>query len=306
MGRYWTGNSRAPWHDYRARHIYHITLLKRAEVPDFGSLARDWRLHSGTRGSSYVSASPIGKAVKDCLRNIGSIHPALRVLQYALMPDHLHILLSVESILDEILGRKLAAFKVMINKRTGFPCVFGKGFNDQILSFGRNLDTIYQYLRENPRRLAVRFANPDFFERRSNIRIGDTDCQAYGNLQLLENPFKDAVVVHRADSVKKREENRLRWLHTAANGGVIVSPFISKDEKAIRREAEDLGGRIIFLTNEPLKEREKPTAHDFSLCSEGRCLLIAPAEPLPFGRQTCLKLNSLAELISNFCSSSEL
>ncbi len=97
MGRYWTGNSRAPWHDYRARHIYHITLLKRAEVPDFGSLAGDWRLHSGTRGSSYVSASPIGKAVKDCLRNIGSIHPALRVLQYALMPDHLHILLSVEA-----------------------------------------------------------------------------------------------------------------------------------------------------------------------------------------------------------------
>ncbi len=44
-------------HDYRARHIYHITLLKRAEVPDFGSLAGDWRLHSGTRGSSYVSAS---------------------------------------------------------------------------------------------------------------------------------------------------------------------------------------------------------------------------------------------------------
>ena len=113
------------------------------------------------------------------------------------------------------------------------------------------------------------------------------------------------MVVHRADSVKKREENRLRWLHTAANGGVIMSPFISKDEKAIRREAEDLGGRIIFLTNEPLKEREKPTARLLPM-QRGPLSAYRPGRALPFGRQTCLKLNSLAELISNFCSSSEL
>lgn len=294
MGRDWTGNSRAPWHDYRARQIYHITLLKRSGIPSFGSLVGDWRIATGSPGSSYIQATPLGRAVKDCLRNIASIHPSLRVLQYALMPDHVHILLSVESPLDEILGRKLAAFKVAVNNRSGLHHVFEKGFNDQILTASRNLGTIFSYLRENPRRLAVRFANPGFFERRGNIRIGDLDCQAYGNLQLLSNPFKDAVVIHRADSAEKREKNRQIWLHTAANGGVLVSPFISSHEKAIRREAESLGGRIILLTNEPLKEREKPAAHDFSLCSEGRCLIIAPAEPLPFGRQSCLKLNALA------------
>lgn len=297
MGRDWTGNSRVPWQDYCSRQIYHITLLKRADVPSFGSLAGDWRIAPGSPGSSYIKASPLGKAIKDCLREIAAIHPALRVLQYALMPDHLHILLSVESRLDEILGRKLAFFKVTVNNRTGLPHVFDKGFNDQILTSTRNLNTIYRYLRENPRRLAVRFANPGFFERRTNISIGDLDCQAYGNLQLLDNPFKDAVVVHRADSAEKREENRQIWLHTAANGGVLVSPFVSAHEKAIRREAESLGGRIILLTNEPLKEREKPAAHDFALCSEGRCLIIAPTEPLPFDRQSCLKLNSLAAKI---------
>ena len=141
MGRDWTGNSRAPWQDYCSRQIYHITLLKRADVPSFGSLAGDWRIAPGSPGSSYIKASPLGKAIKDCLREIAAIHPALRVLQYALMPDHLHILLSVESRLDEILGRKLAFFKVTVNNRTGLPRVFDKGFNDQILTATRDLNT---------------------------------------------------------------------------------------------------------------------------------------------------------------------
>ena len=51
---------------------------------------------------------------------------------------------------------------------------------------------------------------------------------------LLDNPFKEQVVVHRADSPEVRESNRRRWLYTAANGGVLVSPFISPDERGIR------------------------------------------------------------------------
>lgn len=106
MGKNWSGNYRAPWHDYRSRQIYHITLMKCKEAPAFGTLAGDWKLRTGQPGSSYIRASELGRAVKSCLRDISHIHPSLRILQYALMPDHLHLILYVESSLDDILGRK--------------------------------------------------------------------------------------------------------------------------------------------------------------------------------------------------------
>lgn len=299
MGRHWSGNSRAPWHDYKARQIYHITLMKRPEVIPFGRLAGDWRLKPGTPGSPYLLASPLGKIIKDSLREISLIHPSLRIYQYALMPDHLHLILSAETPLDDIIGRKLAVLKVLINKRADSPGVFEKGFNDQILTSTRNLNVIYTYLRENAYRLAIIRANPDFFSRINTIFINGLACQAYGNLHLLGNPFKDQVVIHRADTPVQLADKRDRWLHTAANGGVLVSPFISRSEKALRAEAEDLGGMFILITHESFPERFKPAAHDFDLCSEGRLLIISLGldKETHLSRSLCLSMNDLAEKI---------
>lgn len=133
------------------------------------------------------------------MRTIAGIHPALKLYQYALMPDHLHLLLSVESYLDEILGRKIGLFKNIVNKNAGTVSVFEEGFHDQILMKERSLNGVYKYLRENPYHLAIRQKHPDFFHRQTNLIIDGRPCSAYGNIHLLENPFKMQVQVHRAD-----------------------------------------------------------------------------------------------------------
>lgn len=300
MAHIWTGNTRAPWHDYKSRRIYHITLRKRQELMPFGRLEGDYRLKPGTWGSPYIKASHIGKIIKDCLREISSIHSSLRILQYALMPDHLHLILSVESNLDEILGRKLAAFKVTVNKRADLKNVFDRGFNDQILTTTRKLDTIFTYLRENPYRLAIRFAHPEFFRRINHIEIDGKRYSTYGNFQLFTNPFKEQVVIHRADTIGKRESDHDKWIHNAANGGVLVSPFISKAEKKVREEAEALGAKIIFITHEAFPDRFKPAQHDFELCAEGRLLIISLGHPTETGltREICLQANALSQKIA--------
>lgn len=300
MRRSWTGTTRAPWHDYTQRQIYHITLKKRPEVVSFGSLAGDWRLSVGTYGRSYIKASALGSIIKSCIKEISSIHPAIRIYQYALMPDHLHLLISVEAPLDEILGRKIAAFKVFVNNRANLEVIFEKGFNDQILTTSRNLDVIYRYLRDNPYRLAVRLANPDFFSRINEIIIGKHVYSAYGNLHLLSNPFKEQVVIHRVDSEAKRKSDRERWLHTGANGGVLVSPFISKEEKGVREEAEGLGAKIILITHEMFSERFKPSYREFNLCTEGRMLIISLGLPqnTSLSRGECVRMNALGEIIA--------
>lgn len=292
------GLLRAPWHDYTGRCIYMLTLNKAPQVPDFGSLAGDYRIPHGHKGSPCVVASPIGAAIKEGLRKFPQIEPKIRVLQYAIMPDHLHILLFVQEKTEEILGRYIAAFKVEVNNAAGLKGIFAKGFNDQILKTGRSLDTLYHYLRDNPRRLAVRRAHPEFFRRVNALRIGDRHYQAYGNIQLLDCPFKQQLVVHRADTPDVRQRHRAEWLYTAANGGVLVSPFISPAEKEVRREAEEADGRFILITNEPMGERYKPTGHDFELCETGRLLIISAGQPGALSRQTCLHMNALGAEIA--------
>ena len=215
------------------------------------------------------------------------------------MPDHVHFLLWVQSRLEDPLGAYIARFKNSINVASSLNHIFEDGFNDQIVTNKRDLNTIFNYIRTNPYRLAIRRACPDFFTKCNNQIIGDTLCQLYGNIHLLDNPFKDQVIVLRADDDDTFRANCDRWLYTVANGGVLVSPFISQREKSVRKEAELLGGRFIKITNQPFGEREKPTGQDFDLCAEGRMLIIAPSVEMPLDRLCCLKMNSLAETIAN-------
>lgn len=290
-------NYRAKWHDYTKRAIYHFTLMKSPEIPPFGRIAGDYKIPVGEWGSPYVQASPIGIAIKASLREIPLIHPALELMQYALMPDHLHLIVFAKEDLDEIIGRKIGIFKNIVNTKTGMTGIFQSGFNDQILKTNRNLNDIFSYLKANPYRLAVRQANPDFFQRLNNIQIGETVCQAYGNIHLLSNPFKEQVVVHRRDDPMTFGRNLEYWLHNAANGGVLVSPFISEREKAVFSQARELGGRFILINGRAYREREKPERRLFDLCAQGRLLIISPMESLDYTRAGCLKMNDLAARI---------
>lgn len=203
--------------------------------------------------------------------------------------------------LPEPLGLYIARLKNSINIAAETSHVFENGFNDQIITPQRNLQTIFNYIRSNPFRLAVRRANRDFFTRYDNILLGGCACRAYGNFHLLDNPFKDQVIIHRADTPDVQTLQREKWLYTAANGGVLVSPFISQAEKAIRTEAEALGARIILITHEAFPERFKPAARDFNLCCEGRLLIISLGLPskTALSRQLCLRMNTLAECVAS-------
>ena len=216
------------------------------------------------------------------------------------MPDHLHILIQVVEPIRKHFGDIIQAIKSAstsgIRKLTGDRelVVFEEGFHDRIVRNSAQLTTLYRYLRDNPRRLAVRRAHPEFFRRVDTLKIGEATYQAYGNTQLLDCPFREQVVVHRADTQQTRQRHREEWLYTAANGGVLVSPFISPAEKAVRIEAEETGGRFILIVNEPVDSRYKPSGHDFELCEAGRMLIVSANLPGELSRQTCLSMNALA------------
>ncbi len=288
----------ASWHDYRSRCIYMITLSKASSAPEFCHLQGDCRIKGGQPGSVSVKLTPLGQIIRKEITAIPDLEPAVRILQFSIMPDHAHILLFVQRYISEALGTIIARFKIKIKEASGIAPVFEENFNDQILTKDRSLSTLFSYIRENPLRLAVRRQFPEYFRRVNNLVIDGISYQAYGNFQLLENPFKKQVIVHRADSDAIIAGNFARWRYTAVNGGVLVSPFISKAEKDVRTQAETVGGRTILIINELMGERYKPVGREFHLCESGRLLIISVGIPGPLSRQTCLSMNLLAQKIA--------
>ena len=234
-------------HDYRSRCIYHITICKAPGVPDFSRVI-------GPPENVLVQRSPIGEVVERNLVNIPDLSDRLRLYQYSIMPDHIHALIFATDRLDRVLGSYIGMLKVKIHQELRErslldKTVFEEDFYDRILRPKHSLNTIFNYIRNNPYRLAVRREYPDYFQRANDLNMYGRQWQAYGNLQLLDNPFKEQVVIYRCDSEEIREAHHDRWIHTAANGGVLVSPFISTMEKEIRKEAETVAGKIILLSN---------------------------------------------------------
>lgn len=292
---------RARWHNYRSRCIYLITINKAPGIMDFGKLTGDWRQPLGSPNAPSIALSSIGKIVRNALFETLKAEPKIRLLQYAVMPDHLHFLLFVTEELPEEIGHTIARFKLQASRSVGLN-LFTESYNDQILDGSRNLDTLFRYLRDNPYRLAVRQGCPDHFTRKHEIIIGDRVCETYGHQFLLNHPFKAAVAVHSSDDEATRYRKLALWRYYGANGSVLISPFISQAERSVRDEAEALGARFILIKHQPLGERFKPTGIEFALCTQGRLLIVAPREPLCTSptpsRAACVAMNAMATAIA--------
>lgn len=143
----------------------------------------------------------------------------------------------------------------------------------------------------------MRMQHPEFFSHMRNLEICGEQMQGYGNLFLLRNPNKRSVVMHSYYDSGQRENLYNNCMDTVESGGVLVSAFISKDEKMIRELAEEKGACVILIKGEPFPERYKPEKHNFDKCSEGRLLILAPKADwgLERFRHVCQRMNRIAE-----------
>ena len=188
------------------------------------------------------------------------------------------------------------------NDRThGF--LFSRNYNDHILEGPDELERWFNYLEDNPRRLAVKRQHPEYFTIVRQRNIGEWSCQMVGNQSLLAYPKKAAVVVHHAWSEEEYEEKRRKWYALGEKGGVLISAAIATREKEVMREAMNRGYRLIVLRENGFPPLYKPAGESFDACSNGTLLQISPWEyhmnRRTISREQCLQLNRLAELIAD-------
>lgn len=193
-------------HDYQSRRIYLITMTIAGRRPLLGKLVGNCNAPEGTDEAPHIELTELGLRVRCCWMAIENHYPAIKVLATQIMPDHLHGILFVQEHMEVHMSQAIKGFKTGCNKvyRELYPSaatlspqrnpdnaqglLWDKGFNDHILDYGVELDRWFQYLRDNPRRLAIRRTYADYFKVRFDMVVAGQSYSAIGNRFLLNHP----------------------------------------------------------------------------------------------------------------------
>ena len=184
------------------------------------------------------------------------------------------------------------------------PPLFAPGYNDLILRSYDELPVWQNYLHDNPRRLLLKRARPEWLHPFFGLRVGTTLYNGVGNRALLQAPRRIAVKVSRRLNAQEIAVVTQRYLAEAQQGAVLVSPAISPGEKQVMRTVFDAGYPTIVLLENGFTPMSKPHGEQFYACANGRLLLLCPwehhNEKKTISRQQCQLLNYLTiELCTN-------
>lgn len=305
-------------HDYLGRRMYLITMTVEGRRPLLGAVVGNPEAVCGAADAPRMELSPLGKAVEKHWMEISKYHPQIEVLALQLMPDHLHSIIFVKEKMPQHLGMAIKGFKIATNRVYRRVCsaailsqptipdrkqgmLWSIGYNDGILDRRGQLDNWFNYLRDNPRRLLMKRSRPEFFRVQRNIKVGDYEFSAIGNLFLLSHPVRLQVQCSRSLNEEQIEMRKRFFLEKARHGAILVSPSISPGEKAIMRAAFDAGFPLILLQENGFTEMTKPGGSRFDACADGRLLILSPWEHhnqrLNISREQCLSLNGMAKVI---------
>ena len=291
----------ARWHDFKRPSIYHITLTQLPGQLPFGHLA-------GSDDYPYIQTTPFGNAVRLILQAHLNRDGAFFMGTHIIMPDHIHLLLTVQQPLARSIRCEVAAAKSAVSRLHArlrgmdtVPSVFVSDFHTRILFNADQLDTASQYIKDNPRRLWVKRSHPDLFTARHTLTVHDRQWDAMGNIFLLNDFDIQSARVSSRISDAERAQRRQAWQRVIDNSGVFAGYFFSEPERQLRQMLIDNGGRLIMLMDHPMPERYKPAGRWFDMCAGARLLILAPAAPLPghwSQRRICLYLNDVGDAIA--------
>ena len=183
-----------------------------------------------------------------------------------------------------------------------FRPLFARGYNDLILRTYDELTVWKNYLLDNPRRLLMKHARPDWLYPFFGLKLGPFTFNGIGNRSLLTAPRRIAVKLSRRLTDQQIEEATARYLAEASQGAVLVSPAISPGEKRVMRAAFDAGFPTIVLMENGFTQLSKPHGEQFNACSAGRLLMLSPwehhNEKRTITRIQCEQLNQMALAIA--------
>ena len=179
------------------------------------------------------------------------------------------------------------------NRIVGFARIFAgsgsiwehnpAGYHERLLRGRGQLDAMIRYVKDNPRRLALKRANPDLFRIHQQTILGGVSCTSLGNMFLADYPQRAVLQCSRRMNQSEIDAKREECMKEAANGTVFISGAISEGEKQISRALREAGYPLVILLTEgfpapdsPHYKYYNPQGVYFEACAAGKLLLVQP------------------------------
>ncbi len=142
--------NRLAQYDYKMPNAYFITVCTAGRKKLF------WKHVGATIGRPQdVMLSEYGVVVKNAIMEIPKRYPAVSVDHYVIMPEHIHLLLQIQT---DSGGRPMVAptvstvvqqMKGAVSKKLGFA-LWQKGFYDHVVRGEQDYLEIWNYIEGNP------------------------------------------------------------------------------------------------------------------------------------------------------------
>ena len=315
---------------WKGAGIYHVTLTIPSREPLLGELV----IPENDPRQARVERTELGEKIVHTIFHIQDIHPEVRVIQFCVMPDHVHAVLYVTQPMPKGIstvvrgwwqgakkeGREFASsFSPNIirdykrssmrdNERSSADSIFTEMPFIRPMSHKGQLQTMIRYVQMNPQRLATKKLMPGFFHVQEGIEIAGRTYRGVGNVALLQAARYAPVHVRRTmiDEAMHGDNTRLRnymngCVLAARQGTVMVSPFISDKEKEVMVVLLAEEHPIIYIADNGFGDYYKPSDGLFDSVAAGRVLILSPWEYDPskrhVSRAECVAMNQMAEEI---------
>lgn len=310
---------------WRGVGVYHVTLTVPSREAVLGTLV----VPRNDPSLATVERTPLGNAVVDELYVMCRHYPDIRILQFCLMPDHLHAVIQVTRVMATSIRSVIRGYWQGVKKhgraytlsiapefssgttpegRYPFPVFTERPFIRPLSRRGQ-LSTMIRYVQMNPQRLATKRLMPGFFRVQRDIVVNGRSYDGVGNVALLHAGSYMPVHVRRTmvEAAEHGDNKALRdymngCVLAARGGSVMVSPFISADEKRVMNVLLKERWPFIVLADNGFRNYYKPTDILFDACAAGRVLILSPwpydAGKWHISRADCVALNTMAEEIS--------
>ena len=145
-------------YDYSIPGSYFITVCSNGRKPIF------WNVGAAT---CRPNLSKIGSIVETAILQIPKHYSAISVDKYCIMPDHIHMVLSINTDED---GRQIAAptistvvghMKRWVSMQIG-QSIWQKSFVDRVIRNEKGYQAVWDYIENNPIKLDTASDMPDF------------------------------------------------------------------------------------------------------------------------------------------------
>ena len=136
--------------DYSTPAAYFITFCTKDRAPILGAV-----VGASIARPQNLQLSACGKLVEIAIRNIPAHYPAVAVENHVVMPNHVHLLLQIntdsqgQNIPAPTIGTVVQQLKGWVTKQIGSP-IWQKSFHDHVVRNEKDYLKIWEYIDTNP------------------------------------------------------------------------------------------------------------------------------------------------------------